>query len=102
MLPAAPANSGNQIPAGAGPGALVQVLFPHPRGPRVDHVDGTRQAVVIWAFPGSAGALWPRRGIWSSRVHNRYARRVADGAASGRQGPSFRWPSASDALTILT
>jgi hypothetical protein len=61
MLPAAPANSGNQIPAGAGPGALVQVLFPHPRGLQVDQVDGTRQALVIWAYPGSAGALAPAR-----------------------------------------
>jgi transposase len=79
-----PASSRNQIPAGAGPGGLVQEFFPHLRGLRVDAVEGTGQAVVIWARPGSAGAACPWCGTWSSRVHSRYVRRVADGAAGGR------------------
>ncbi|MGH3215569.1 MAG: transposase family protein [Trebonia sp.] len=84
MLPARPVSFRDQGQAAAGPGGLLQLLFPHLRGLRVDRVDGTGQAVVIWACPGSAGAPCPRCGTWSSRVHSRYARRVTDGAAGGR------------------
>ena len=84
MLPAGSASSPDQVPAGAGPGGLLAVLFPHLAGLRVDRVEDAGQEVVIWACPGSAGASCPRCGTWSSRVHSRYTRRVADGAAGGR------------------
>jgi len=72
------------MPPACGPAGMLGELFPHLRGLRVDAVEGTGQAVMIWACPGSAGAACPRCGTWSSRVHSRYARRVADGAAGGR------------------
>jgi transposase len=84
MLPAGSASSPDQVPAGAGPGGLLGVLFPHLGGLRVDRVEDAGQEVVIWACPGSAGASCPRCGTWSARVHSRYTRRVADGAAGGR------------------
>jgi hypothetical protein len=62
----------------------LPVLFPHLRGLQVDGVEATAEAVVIFARPGAAGAACPWCGAWSARVHSRYARRLADGAAGGR------------------
>jgi transposase len=84
MLPAGPPGYGERMPPVPGPAGLLHELFPHLRGLRVEAVEGSGQAVVIWACPGSAGASCPRCGTWSARVHSRYARRVADGAVDGR------------------
>jgi len=65
-------------------GRLVQELFPHLRALEVEGVKSTARAVVIFARPGAAGAACPWCGTWSARVHSRYARRLADGAAAGR------------------
>jgi transposase len=66
------------------PAGLLLDLFPHLRGLLVDWAEGTPEAVVIFARSGSAGAACPSCGTWSSRVHSRYARRLADGTAGGR------------------
>jgi transposase len=66
------------------PAGLLLDLFPHLRGLQVDGVEGTAEAVVIFARSGAAGAACPSCGTWSSRVHSRYGRRLADGAAGGR------------------
>jgi transposase len=84
MLPAGPAGSGPRVLESAGPQELLPVLFPHLRGLQVDGVEATAEAVVIFARPGAAGAACPWCGAWSARVHSRYARRLADGAAGGR------------------
>ena len=85
MLPAGLPGSGDRFLDGAGPGGRLLVeLFPHLRGLQVDWVEGTAEAVVIFARSGSAGASCPSCGTWSVRVHSRYARRLADGAAGGR------------------
>src|SRR6185437_7795195 len=65
-------------------GRLVQELFPHLRALEVEGVKSTARAVVIFARPGAAGAACPWCGTWPARVHSRYARRLADGAAAGR------------------
>ncbi len=65
-------------------GQLLPELFPHLRGVQVDGVEGTAEAVSIFARSGSAGAACPSCGTWSARVHSRYARHLADGAAGGR------------------
>ena len=85
MLPAGLPGSGDCFIDGAGPGGrLLLELFPHLRGLQVDWVEGTAEAVVIFARSGSAEASCPSCGTWSARVHSRYARRLADGAAGGR------------------
>jgi len=66
------------------PALLLPELFPHLRGLQVDGVEGTAEAVVVFARSASAGAACPWCGRWSGRVHSRYARRLADGAAGGR------------------
>jgi transposase len=66
------------------PARLLPELFPHLRGLQVDGVEGTANAVVIFARSRSAGAACPYCGTWSARVHSRYARRLDDGAAGGR------------------
>ena len=66
------------------PWLLLPELFPHLRGLQVDGVEGTAKAVVIFARSRSPGASCPWCGAWSARVHSRYARRLADGAAGGR------------------
>lgn len=71
MLPAGPPGSGEQVPPVSGPDRLLlHELFPHLRGLPVDRVEGTGQAVVIWACPAAAGVACPRCGTWSSRVHS--------------------------------
>jgi zinc-finger of transposase IS204/IS1001/IS1096/IS1165 len=65
-------------------GRLLPELFPHLRGLEVEGVQVTAEAVVIFARPGAAGAACPWCGTWSARVHSRYGRRLADGAAGGR------------------
>jgi transposase len=66
------------------PALLLPELFPHLGGVQVDGVEGTTKAVVIFARSRSAGAVCPSCGAWSARVHSRYPRRLADGAAGGR------------------
>ena len=60
------------------------MLFPHLAGLCVDRVEDTGAAVVICASCQAASACCPRCGQESSRVHGRYSRVVADGAAGGR------------------
>jgi transposase len=59
-------------------------LFPHLAGLRVHRVEEAGEAVVISASCRAATASCPRCGQESSRVHGRYWRLVADGAAGGR------------------
>ena len=68
----------------AGAAALLAVLFPHLAGLEVSQVADCGDAVVIFASVGGALARCPRCGRESSRVHGRYQRLVADGAAGGR------------------
>src|SRR5579875_2140881 len=65
-------------------GDLLARLFPHLRCLQVDGIEATAEAVMIWARCRAAGAACPSCGMWSSRVHSRYERRLADGAAGGR------------------
>jgi transposase len=81
---AAPASA----PAGtcevSGREGLLVLLFPHLAGLRVDRVDDTGTAVVIFGSCRAESASCPRCGQESSRVHGAYSRVVADGAAGGR------------------
>jgi transposase len=63
---------------------LVEVLFPHLSGLEVSRVDDTGDSVVAFASVRGAQAACPKCGEPSSRVHGRYQRLVADGAAGGR------------------
>jgi transposase len=63
---------------------LLGVLFPHLSGLEVSRVDDTGDAVVAFASVRSVAARCPKCGELSSRVHGRYQRLVADGAAGGR------------------
>lgn len=64
--------------------SLLTVLFPHLAGLRLHRVEDTGDAVVISASSRAGQACCPECGMPSSRVHGRYARTVADGAAGGR------------------
>jgi transposase len=63
---------------------LLAVLFPHLAGLRVHRVEDAGDTVVISASCRAATASCPLCGQESSRVHGRYWRLVADGAAGGR------------------
>lgn len=65
-------------------GELLEVLFPHLSGLDVSRVDGSGDAVVAFASVKGVQAQCPQCGEPSSRVHGRYQRLVADGAAAGR------------------
>jgi transposase len=85
MFPSGPANAGDCVLEVPEPGErLLCALFPHLRGLHVERVEETAEAVVISACSRSSGAVCPSCGTWSSRVHSRYARCLADGAAGGR------------------
>jgi hypothetical protein len=66
--------------------ALLAVLYPHLAGLEVSRLADTGEAVVIFAAIRGAQARCPRCGQLSSRVHGRYQRLLADGAAGGRGG----------------
>jgi transposase len=63
---------------------LLRVLFPHLSGLEVSRVADAGGAVVAFASVAGAQAPCPGCGHVSSRVHGRYQRLVADGAAGGR------------------
>jgi len=63
---------------------LLRVLFPHLSGLEVSRVADTGDAVVAFASVAGAQARCPQCGQASSRVHGRYQRLLADGAAGGR------------------
>jgi transposase len=63
---------------------LLVMLFPHLAGVRVSRVADTGDAVTVFASDCAAEAECPRCGVPSSRVHGRYRRLLADGAAGGR------------------
>jgi hypothetical protein len=63
---------------------LLEVLFPHLSGLEVSRVDGSGDAVVAFASVKGVQARCPQCREPSSRVHGRYQRLVADGAAGGR------------------
>jgi transposase len=63
---------------------LLGVLFPHLSGLEVSRVADTGDAVVALASVRGTQARCPRCGQPSSRVHGRYRRLLADGAAGGR------------------
>jgi transposase len=71
-----------EVPAQAG--ELLRVLFPHLSGLEVSRIADAGDAVVAFASVAGAQALCPGCGCLSSRVHGRYQRLVADGAAGGR------------------
>jgi transposase len=71
-----------EVPAQAG--ELLRVLFPHLSGLAVSRVADAGDAVVAFASVVGAQAPCPGCGCLSSRVHGRYQRLVADGAAGGR------------------
>jgi transposase len=85
MSPAVPASAavGAREVSGQSEG-LLALLFPHLAGLRVDRVEDTGTAVVIFASCRAASACCPTCGQESSRVHGAYSRVVADGAAGGR------------------
>ena len=70
--------------AGADAAALLTVLFPHLAGLEVARVADAGEAVVVFASVRGDRARCPRCGQPSSRVHSRYQRLLADGAAGGR------------------
>jgi len=57
--------------------SLLALLFPHLAGLRVDRVEDTGTAVVIFASCQAASACCPRCGQESSRVHGAYSRLAA-------------------------
>jgi transposase len=63
---------------------LLRVLFPHLSGLDVSREADTGDAVVAFASVVGTRAPCPACGRLSSRVHARYQRLVADGAAGGR------------------
>jgi zinc-finger of transposase IS204/IS1001/IS1096/IS1165 len=63
---------------------LLAVMFPHLAGLEVSRVADAGDAVVAFASVTGAQASCPGCGSLSSRVHGRYQRLVADGAAGGR------------------
>jgi transposase len=67
-----------------GAAVLLAVLFPHLAGLEVSGVADAGDAVVVFASVRGALARCPRCGQQSSRVHGRYQRLLADGAAGGR------------------
>jgi transposase len=71
-----------EVPAQAGD--LLAVLFPHLSGLVVSRVADTGEAVILCASVRGDRAWCPRCGQPSSRVHGRYQRLLADGAAGGR------------------
>ena len=71
-----------EVPAQAG--ELLKTLFPHLSGLEVSQVADTGDAVVAFASVAGTQARCPGCGQPSSRVHGRYQRLVADGAAGGR------------------
>ena len=73
---------GREVTADAA--ALLTVLFPHLAGLEVSRVADTGEAVILCASVRGAQALCPWCGQPSSRVHGRYQRLLADGAAGGR------------------
>ena len=87
VMPPAPAGGDPQadwveVPAQAR--ELLRVLFPHLSGLEVSRVADTGDAVVAFASVAGAQARCPQCGQASSRVHGRYQRLLADGAAGGR------------------
>ena len=85
MPPARPASAAVRAWKVSGQGeGLLALLFPHLAVLRVDRVEDTGDAVVIFASCRAASASCPRCGQESSRVHGGYSRVVADGAAGGR------------------
>jgi transposase len=81
----APAGAAGRVLEVSGQGEeLLLMLFPHLGGLRVEQVEDAGDAVVIRARCRAAQARCPACGAVSSRVHARYARVVADGAAGGR------------------
>jgi len=70
------------VPAQAG--ELLTVLFPHLSGLRVSRVADAGEAVILSASVRGTQARCPWCGQLSSRVHGRYQRLLADGAAGGR------------------
>jgi hypothetical protein len=62
----------------------VEVLFPHLSGLEVSRVDDAGDSVLAFASVRGVTARCPKCGEPSSRVHGRYQRLVADGAAGGR------------------
>jgi transposase len=84
-----PALAGGDLQAGwaevpAQARELLRVLFPHLSGLEVSRVADTGDAVVAFASVAGAQARCPQCGQASSRVHGRYQRLLADGAAGGR------------------
>jgi transposase len=82
------------VPAGGGPGRRARAaglgfLLPHLRELVVEEAECTEAGVVIRARSGAAGAACPSCGVWSSRVHGGYVRRVQDGPLGGR--PAWIW-----------
>jgi transposase len=68
----------------AGGAALLAVLFPHLAGLEVSRVADAGDVVVVFASVRGTLARCPQCGQQSSRVHGRYQRLLADGAAGGR------------------
>ena len=68
------------VPAAAGLGDLL----PHLGGLRIGRVRCAASSVELEARSCSAGAACRACGVWSSRVHSGYVRRVQDGPLGGR------------------
>ena len=63
---------------------LLALLFPQLAGLQVHRIEDTGDAVVISASCAASPEPCPACGSVSARVHGRYSRTVADGAAGGR------------------
>ena len=63
----------------------LELLLPHLAGVVVEQVDRLPGLVCVWVRSRGAGGTCPRCGAVSSRVHSRYARRLADAAAGGQR-----------------
>lgn len=64
---------------------LLEVLFPHFAGIRVEQVEGRGTMVRVTASSIQATAFCPSRGRSSSVVYSGYGRSIADAAVGGRR-----------------
>jgi transposase len=72
------------LPASFPDAAALGGLLPHLGGLVLERIECTGAAVEIGARSRPAGAACPACAAWSSRVHSRYERRLADSAIGGR------------------
>ena len=70
-------------------GISLEMLLPHLAGAVTETAEMEDGRLRIWAHSGAEGAACRRCGQFSSRVHSRYRRRLADAPVGGH--PVVLW-----------